>query len=114
MPVGEEHRLSKASVSRRDTHKARVLLRMIEHRDGEGVAGTRDHVMQMMAALDAVLARLPDDPPDHVVAELERIVTTLRTADACLQSGNAAGGMQTLELARARLERFVTMLDVTD
>lgn len=109
----EEIPLSKASVSRRDTHKARVLLRMIEHRDGE-TAGTRDHVLQMMAALDAVLTHLPDDPPDHVVAELERIVTTLRTADSCLSSGNKSGGLQTLELARARLERFVGMLDVTD
>ena len=40
----------------------------------------------MMAKLDSVLSRLPDDVADEDLREIERIVTTLRTADQSLWS----------------------------
>jgi len=103
--------VSKPSTTRREAHTARVVLRMIENREHKESESARERVMAMMAALDAVLLHLPDDPPDAMVAEIERVVTTLRTADVTLSSGNISGGLMTLDLARARLDRFVQSLE---
>ncbi|MFN3241183.1 MAG: hypothetical protein ACE37K_06680 [Planctomycetota bacterium] len=95
------------NTSRRDAYSARVMLRRIGGRDEQFGATIRERIDEMMAFLDAVILRLPDDPPDDMVEELERVVTTLSTADASLASGNSTASLQMIDLARARLERFV-------
>ncbi|MCK5941998.1 MAG: hypothetical protein KAI24_08530 [Planctomycetes bacterium] len=71
----------------------------------------QDRINEMMAFLDSVILRLPEDPPDAMVEELDRVVTTLRTADGSLQGGNESATMQMLDLARARLQRFAKQVD---
>ena len=84
---------------------------MIDSRRHSGSVSTHARVMDMMEALDAVLLRLPPDPDDWMVNEVERIVITLRTADEHIVNKNSTGALQFLDLARARLGRFVDRLD---
>lgn len=102
--------MTNGSTTRRDAHTARVVLRMIKGRRHTRAATANERVMAMMADLDKVLLYLPQDPPDDVIAEIERVVMTLRTADQCLSDGNSASGMQSLELAKARLDRIAARL----
>lgn len=90
----------------RDAQTVRAVLRRIGARKHTSAEGARERILAMMAALDYVMAHLPEDPPDDVVTEIERVVTTLRTSDDAFGAGNARSGMQTLDLARARLERL--------
>lgn len=84
---------------------------MIDHRGKSSGIHSTERIEQMMAALDSVIMRLPADPPDHMVQEFDRVVTTLRTADENVQSGNTAGSRQSLELAKARIERFAKLVE---
>lgn len=90
----------------RETVSAKALLCMIEMRRHSSAESARERVMAMMAALDAIILHLPEDPPDEVLVEVERVVTTLRTADESLQSGDSRTGIQSLDLAKGRLERL--------
>lgn len=83
---------------------------MIKGRRHTSAESARERVMAMMADLDVVLLHLPEDPPDEIITEVERVVITLRTADQCLSDGNSASGMQSLELAKARLDRLAARL----
>lgn len=94
----------------RDAQSARSVLRKIGNHRHSNATSARDRVLDMMAGLDFVILHLPDDPPDDVMAEIERIVTTLRTSDEAFVSGNTRTGMQSLELARARLDRLTKQL----
>ena len=100
----------KSSSTRRDAHTARVVLRMINGRRHTSSASASERVMEMMAHLDVVLLNLPEDPPADMISEIERIVVTLRTADQNFSDGNSASGMQSLELAKARLDRLAAKL----
>lgn len=99
------------STSRRDAYSARALLRRIGGRDERFGDSVRERINEMMSFLDAVILRLPEDPPEDMVEELDRVVTTLHTADASLVDGNNAASLQMLELARARLERFAQRVE---
>jgi len=99
------------NTSRRDAYSARVMLRRIGARDEDFGETVQDRINEMMAFLDAVILRLPDDPPDDMVEELERVVTTLGTADQSLVDGNNTASLQMLDLARARLERFAQQVE---
>lgn len=87
------------------------MLRRIGGRDEEFGKTIRERIDEMMAFLDAVILRLPEDPPDNMVEELERVVTTLRTADTTLLEGNSPAALQMIDLARARLERFAKQVE---
>ncbi|MCA8949011.1 MAG: hypothetical protein KDE27_05880 [Planctomycetes bacterium] len=106
--------MTKSSTTRRDAHTARVVLRMIKGRRHTSAASASERVMSMMADLDKVLLYLPQDPPDDIITDVERVVMTLRTADQCLTDGNTASGMQSLDLARARLDRIAARLAPAD
>ena len=99
------------SNTRRDAHSAKVMLRMIDHRGKSAGLHASQRIEQMMAALDSVIMRLPEDPPDDMVQEFDRIVTTLRTADENVQAGNASSSRQSLDLAKARIERFAKLVE---
>lgn len=66
----------------------------------------RARIMHFMAALDAIILRLPEDPPMSMVDELDRIITTLRTAQHAAIGASRQGALGLLELAGARIERF--------
>ncbi|MCR9245286.1 MAG: hypothetical protein NXI31_09660 [bacterium] len=102
--------MSKSSTTRRDAHTARVVLRMIDGRRHTSAASARERVMAMMADLDVVLLNLPEDPPDDLIQEVERIVVTLRTADESLSQGDSGSGMQMLGLAKSRLDRLASRM----
>ena len=99
------------ATSRRDAHSARVILRRIRGRDAAFGARIDAVVTDMTKALGDVLQRLPPEPTQDLVDELGRVVTTLRTADSALDGGNEAGTLQLLELAQARLARFVASVE---
>ena len=83
---------------------------MIENREATFSESARQRTVRMMADLDTVLLHLPDDPPDDIVTEVDRIVTTLRNADANMQDRNESAAMQMLDLAQARIDRFARRL----
>lgn len=99
---------------RRDVITAKSVLRGIEKRRHARAEAAREKVLLMLASLDTILSRLPEDAPAEDLAEIERIVTTLRTADQSLSRGVLASGMQSLDLARARIERMAARLRPED
>ena len=88
------------------------MLRMIQRHRHSQAASARERVLATLADLDLVILRLPEDPPDDMVAEVERIVMSLRNADETLSRGDARSGMQSLDLAAARLHRLADRLPV--
>ena len=99
------------ATSRRDAHSARVILRRIRGRDAAFGAQVDAVVATMGEALTDVLGLLPEQPTQELTDELGRVVTTLRTADSALDQGNERGTAQLLELAQARLARFVARVE---
>ena len=95
----------------RDAHTAKVVLRVIGNRSQGNRNSVRDQIVHMTLSLDEVILKLPEDPPDDMVAELERIVTALRTADQSLLAEQIPAALSSLELARQRLDRFVKTID---
>lgn len=91
---------------RRDVMTAKFVLHAIDRRRNPRVESAHDKVLGMFAALDMILTQMPEDAPDSDLEEIERIVTTLRTADQSFSQGGSSSGMQSLELARARIERL--------
>lgn len=83
---------------------------MIQRHRHSQAASARERVLATMADLDLVILRLPDDPPDEMIAEVERIVMSLRNADETLSRGDSRAGMLSLELASARLSRLAARL----
>lgn len=83
---------------------------MIQRHRHSQAASARERVMATMADLDLVILRLPEDPPDDMVAEVERIVMSLRNADETLSRGDSRAGMLSLDLAAARLRRLADRL----
>jgi hypothetical protein len=82
------------------------MLRMLNNREHRFSVDARERITQIMCSLDVVILSLPQDPSPILVGDLERIVTTLRTADESAAAGKATAAMQLLELAGARMERF--------
>ena len=99
------------ATSRRDAHSARVILRRIRGRDAAFGAQVDPVVTTMGAALTDLLGMLPEEPSQQLTDELGRVVTTLRTADCALDQGNERGTIQLLELAQARLARFIARVE---
>ncbi|MFK7742395.1 MAG: hypothetical protein AB8H80_18925 [Planctomycetota bacterium] len=95
----------------RDVCSTRVKLRMLSNREASFGRIARREIDSMLADLDVVMLRLPDDPPDDLCTELERIATTIRNADAELINANRTAAGQLLALAQARLRRFVGMVE---
>ena len=86
------------------------MLRLIQRHRHSQAASARERVLATMADLDLVILRLPEDPPDDMIAEVERIVRSLRNADETLGRGDSRSGMLSLELAAARLRRLADRL----
>ena len=86
------------------------MLRMIQQRRHIQTASARERVLATLADLDVVMLRLPEDPPQQLVAEIERIVQSLRNADESLERADSRAGMLSLELASARLRRLAAEL----
>lgn len=95
---------------RSDAHNARVMLRMIQRHRHSQAASARERVLSTMADLDLIILRLPEDPPQDLVDEVERIVSALRNADVRLADGDSRAGMLQLDLASARLRRLADRL----
>lgn len=95
---------------RRDVMTAKFVLHTIGRRRNPRVENAHDKVLAMFAALDTILTEMPEDAATSDLAEIERIVTTLRTADDSFVHGNSNAGMQSLELARGRIERLAMRL----
>lgn len=91
---------------RRDVIAAKAVLRGIEKRRHARAESARERVLRMMALLDTLLTRMPEDAPETDMREIERIVNALRTADQSLSRGITGEGMQALELAGARIQRL--------
>ena len=70
--------------------------------------------MRFMAALDAVILRIPEEAPKDMVDELDRIITTLRTAQQAAEDNSMQGAVATLDLAGARIERFAKVVEEYD
>lgn len=96
---------------RRDFVTARLVLRGIEKRRHPRAEAARARVLEMMTRLDTILSRLPEEAPPEDLQEIDRIVNALRTADQSLSRGIVVAGMQSLELARARIERMHRRLE---
>ncbi|MCA8973337.1 MAG: hypothetical protein KDC98_01380 [Planctomycetes bacterium] len=94
----------------RTTVAAKALLCMMKTRRHDRAESAHERIAATMAALDTVIVHLPDDPTDDQVAEVDRIVTALRTADECLGNGNTHSGIQLLDLARGRVQRLAEAL----
>ncbi len=95
---------------RREVITAKSVLRGIEKRRHARAETAREKVLRMLAALDTIMSRLPEDAAASDLAEIERIVNTLRTADQSLSRGVTSSGMQSLDLARARIDRLADRL----
>ena len=95
----------------RDAYSAKVVLRVIGKRAQGNRDSIRNQIVHMTLSLDEIIMKLPDDPPDDMVAELERIVTALRTADNSLLANEVPAALGSLDLARKRLDRFVQRID---
>lgn len=91
---------------RRDFLHARSMLRTLERRRNQR-AQARERVLEMMASLDLVIAQLPEALDPGMLSEIERVVITLRTADQSIEDGQVRSGLQSLDLARARIERLL-------
>jgi hypothetical protein len=89
---------------RRNFLRARVVLRSFARRSERADAQRR--VTAMLAMLDVVIGQLPEDVDDDTLADVERVVTTLRTADASIENDQITSGLQSLDLAQARLSRL--------
>lgn len=99
------------NTSNRPDARARVALQKIGNRDKVLGHDVSDQITRMMSGLDQVMTRLPETPPENMVAELDRITNTLRTADQELFSGNVSTGLRALDLAHARLDRFAKLVE---
>lgn len=84
---------------------------MLGNKDAMSGETVRCRIMRYMAALDLVILRLPEDPPDSMVDELDRIITTLRTAEQSAMGGTKQGALGLLDLAGARIERFAKVVE---
>lgn len=94
----------------RDVITAKSVLRGIERRRHSRAELARSKVLEMLAELDTILSQLPEDATNSDLAEIERIVNTLRTADQSFQRNILTSGMQSLDLARARIARMAARL----
>ena len=83
---------------------------MIQRHRHTQTASAFERVGLTLSDLDLVILRLPEDPPENLVAEVERIVRSLRNADEALSRGDSRAGMQSLDLASARLRRLAAQL----
>lgn len=90
---------------------AKVVLRMLGSKGPLNNDNVRGRIMRFMAALDAIILRIPDDPPDDMVDELDRIITTLRTAEQAAEGNNMQSAVASLDLAGARIERFAKVVE---
>jgi len=90
---------------------AKVVLRMLGSKGPLNTDSVRARIMRFMEALDAVILRIPEDPPDHMVDELDRIITTLRTAEQAAEGNSMQSAVATLDLAGARIERFAKVVE---
>ena len=95
---------------RRDVNTAKSLLNSIDKRRSVRSEVVRQRVLAVFALLEVLLSRLPEEPAESDMHEIERIVAALRSADANLGHGARTAGVQALELAKARTERLAARL----
>ena len=78
------------------------------HSSRLGSVGER--VKRLFQTLDGMLTELPDDTPDDVLGEVERVVDTLHTVDQSWPGSGDAEAARLLDLAASRLRRIAQML----
>ena len=93
---------------------AKVVLRVLSNKDTLGKGSVRDRITPFMAALDVIILRIPEDPPASMVNELDRIITTLRTAEQAAVDNSMQSAIYALDLAGARIKRFARVVEEYD
>lgn len=86
--------------------KAKAVLWRMQARKQLRTERMRERIGHMLAGLDTILSRLTEDTSEHDLAEVEKIVVALHTADCSITSGALPSALQSIDLARARIERL--------
>ena len=90
---------------------ARALLDELDEQKDSFDEGNDGSIPAMMAALDQLIMRMPDDPAGNLMDEFERIVNTLHTANELLDAGNTNGAAQSLAMAHSRINRLTDLIE---
>lgn len=90
--------------------KAKAVLWRMQARNQLRTERMREQIMSMLAGLDTILSRLTEDTSEQIMAEVEKIVLALHTGDCSITSGSLTSALQSIELARARIERLRSSL----
>lgn len=90
---------------------ALILLKGLGAQSPSSKLGTvGERVTQLFLVLDSMVGQLPEDLPDGVLEEVERVVDALHDVDQNWPQCGDAPANQKLDLAAARLRRIAQRL----